>query len=501
MLEATQVTKRFGAFVANDAVDLSLRAGTIHALLGENGAGKSTLVKCFLGVHRPDGGRISWKGAPVSISNPTVARRLGIGMVFQHFALFDALDVVENVAVSMPSGWSLRQVAEALGAVSDRYGLRIEPSALVADLSAGERQRVEIVRCLMLEPECVILDEPTSVLTPQEAEELFRMLRQIRDEGRAILYISHKLEEVQRLCETATILRHGKVVATCAPASVEKAELARLMVGEAVEQARPAGATSKAAPLVAVSALSAPAPSLFGAALKDISFELPAGQVSAIAGIAGNGQAELFSALSGETPAPSDAVIRFFGDPVGRLGIVARRRLGADFVSEERLGHGAAPDFSLSENVMVTRARTDAGLMRSGMVDPGAARSVAERIRAAFDVRSGQADPPARALSGGNLQKFVVGRAVDRPLKILIVNQPTWGVDAGAAGRIRRTLVELAASGAAVLVISQDLDEIYEIADRIAVLSAGALTAFHPAAALSRERIGVLMSEADGDAA
>ncbi len=501
LLEAVEVTKRFGSFVANDRVSLRLFGGEVHALLGENGAGKSTLVKCFFGINRPDGGSIRWRGQAVEVASPAKARELGIGMVFQHFSLFDALTVAENIAVALPMSMSVARVAGELAAISARYGLPLKPDAVVADLSAGERQRVEIVRCLMQNPDLIIMDEPTSVLTPQEVEDLFAMLQQLTAEGRAILYISHKLEEVRRLCQRATVLRLGKVVADCDPAQVPKAELARMMVGETVHAARPAGLAQAGEDALVVDRLSLPAASLFGTGLREISFSLPAGRVSAIAGIAGNGQSELFAALSGERPCQPDTAIRLFGRPAGRLGIVERRRMNADFISEDRLGHATAPDLTLGENILVTRAKTDPALLNRGVLVMRRAAAISDRIRKAFDVRTAARDPLARALSGGNLQKYVVGRAVDRDPALLVVNQPTWGVDAGAAAHIRRTLVDLAKNGAAILVISQDLDEIYEIADRIAVLCAGRLSDFHPAAGLTAERIGLMMSGSGGPAA
>ena len=495
LLETSKLTKTFGAFVANDRVDLSVLKGQICALLGENGAGKSTLVKCVFGLQRPDGGEIRWKGAPVEISSPVAARALGIGMVFQHFSLFDALSVAENVAVALPAQFSVNDVEGRLAELSSRYGLPLNPQAAVADLSSGERQRVEIVRCLMQDPELIIMDEPTSVLTPQEAEDLFQMLERLTAEGRSVLYISHKLDEVRRLCSAATVLRHGRVVATCDPRETSKAEIARMMVGETVHAARPAAA-SEGETALELRGLSLPAPSKFGAALKDISFRLPRGAVSAIAGVAGEGQAELFAALSGETLSPRAETISLLGEHVGRLGVVARRRLGAEFISEDRLGHGAAPDFTLSENLLLTRAETDAALLKGGVLRPRAAREMSDQIISDMDVRGAEGDPAARKLSGGNVQKFIVGRSLGRRPDVLIVNQPTWGVDAGAAAHIRRTFVEMAQDGAAVLMISQDLDEIYEIADRIAVLFGGRLSDFEPPSALPPERIGLMMSGA-----
>ena len=495
LLETSDITKSFGSFIANDAVSLNIAHGEIHALLGENGAGKSTFVKILYGLVRPDRGTIRWQGEPVEITSPARARELGIGMVFQHFALFDALTVAENVALALPPDRSVAAVARELSGITTKYGLALNPNADVGDLSSGERQRIEIVRCLMQSPKLIILDEPTSVLTPQEADQLFETLRKLVCEGRSIIYISHKLEEVKRLCDRATILRHGKVVAECDPRETGTRELARLMVGDVVQTTRPASHAATEGAALAVSGLTLPAATPFGVDLAGISFKVRPGEICAIAGIAGNGQSELFEALSGERTATVASTVEILGTAVGRNGIADRRRLGADFISDERLGHATAPEMRLSENVLVTRAATDKDLLAGGsVIRMDLARRLADRIRATFDVRSATEDAQANALSGGNLQKFVVGRAVDRTPKLLVVNQPTWGVDAGAAARIRQTLITLAEAGTAVLVISQDLDEIYEIADRIAVIADGTLTEFFNAKDLSAEQIGILMS-------
>jgi len=496
LLEALGVVKMFGAFIANDDITLRVRAGEIHALLGENGAGKSTLVKMIYGSLQPSAGEFRWRGAPMTVANPAAARRLGIGMVFQHFSLFDALSVAENIALALPGDFDLAALAERILRVSAEYGLPLEPDALVADLSVGERQRIEIVRCLLQEPRLLIMDEPTAVLTPQEAEQLFLTLDRLAADGCAVLYISHRLGEVKRLCHNATILRHGKVVANVDPQQETAASLARLMVGADVHQisAQPIEASGPA--VLVVDDLSLPAPGAFGVSLQHIDLMVRAGEVVAIAGIAGNGQSELFDALSGERTCPHAASISIDGRDCGRLGVTARRRMGAAYVPEERIGHGAVPAFSLSENVLLTRHASDASLVRAGFVDRRESRAIAERIIGQFDVRSSRRNPQANALSGGNLQKFVVGRELDRNPKLVVINQPTWGVDAGAAALIRQALVDLARAGAAVLVISQDLDEIFEIADRIAVISRGQLSQIHRADAIDLERIGLLMAGA-----
>ena len=496
LLEAIGIVKRFGDFTANDEVSLSLRPGTIHALLGENGAGKSTLVKIIYGALQPSGGELRWRGRPVSVASPAAARRLGIGMVFQHFSLFDALTVAENIALALPGAFDREALAARIVEVSQEYGLPLAPDALVADLSVGERQRIEIVRCLLQEPRLLIMDEPTAVLTPQEADQLFVTLRRLAGEGCAVLYISHRLEEVKRLCDHATILRHGRVTANVDPTQETAASLARLMVGADVHEVRTEARESEDAVMLAVSDLTLPAEGPFGVRLHDISLEVRTGEVVAIAGVAGNGQTELFDALSGERLAPAEASVALAGMPCGGQGITARRRLGAAFVPEERLGHSALPSLELSDNVLLTRHTSDAEMVHAGFVHRPRTREVSDRVVRAFDVRTSHPNPQASALSGGNLQKFVLGRELDRNPRIVVINQPTWGVDAGAAALIRQALIDMARAGAAVLVISQDLDEIFEIADRIAVISRGELSGTHAANAIDREGIGLLMAGA-----
>jgi simple sugar transport system ATP-binding protein len=383
-----------------------------------------------------------------------------------------------------------------IASVSRDYGLPLPPTAVVADLSVGERQRIEIVRCLLQEPKLLIMDEPTAVLTPQEANQLFVTLQRLASEGCAVIYISHRLEEVKRLCHNATILRHGKVVANVDPTQETAASLARLMVGGDIHVVRAAERGAAGLPRLRLDGLRLPADGPFAVALKNISLDVRAGEVVAIAGVAGNGQAELFDAVSGERRLESAAMLAIDGKPVGRDGVNARRTLGAAFVPEERLGHGAVPGFTLSQNVVLTRHATDPALVRSGWLSSAAASDISARVCQDFDVRKGKPDPEARSLSGGNLQKFVVGRELDRKPGLLVVNQPTWGVDAGASATIRQAIVDLARQGSAVLVISQDLDEIFEIAGRIAVISRGELSEAYAAGDLTAEKIGLLMAGA-----
>ncbi|MEO9526735.1 ABC transporter ATP-binding protein [Roseibium sp.] len=494
LLDARGLTKRFGDILANDRIDLVINKGEIHALLGENGAGKSTLVKMFYGSLEPDAGEILWQGRAVGIDNPAAARDLGIGMVFQHFSLFEALTVVENIALALPRPGRMADLANRIETVSRDYGLPLNPADIVADLPVGIRQRIEIVRCLLQEPQLIIMDEPTSVLTPQEADQLFLTLGRLASEGCAVLYISHRLEEVKRICHHATILRHGQVVRECDPTLETPASLASMMVGADVAPVN-AGAQKPefGAARLSLQNLSARAATPFATALNDISLDLRAGEVVAIAGVAGNGQGELFDAISGEVPLAPD-MVRIDGKLCGNKSITWRRQQDAAFVPEERLGHGAVPGMKLSRNIVLTRHSTADGLITGGLVSTARASALEKRIKKNFDVRMSHDDPEARSLSGGNLQKFVVGRELDRKPGVLVVNQPTWGVDAGAAALIRQALIDLARSGSAVLVISQDLDEIFEIADRIAVISRGYLSVAEPAAGMTRERVGLLMA-------
>lgn len=495
LIEARGIVKRFGTLTANDHVDLTVEPAEIHALLGENGAGKSTLVKILYGLLQPAEGSISWAGRNVRLANPAEARALGIGMVFQHFSLFEALTVAENVALSLPRATAMPRIETAVAELSRAYGLPLEPKREVWSLSVGERQRIEIVRALIQNPRLLILDEPTSVLTPQEVEQLFTTLEALKAEGRSVLYISHKLDEVRRLCDRATILRGGKVVAACDPRAETAASLARLMVGTDVAPLKVV--THAAGPLrLEVNQLSLPAADSHGVTLDRISLGVRAGEILGIAGVAGNGQDELFQALSGERPGPPEAIL-IDGKPAGGDGIAARRRHGAAFVPEERLGHAAAPDFSLTDNALLSGHATN-GFVARGLIDRAAVARWVARVIKAFDVRAGGGDPVAKALSGGNLQKFVVGREILREPMLLIVAQPTWGVDAAAAAAIRQALIDLAVRGAAVLVISQDLDELYELADRLAVMSSGTLSEARPAADFSREQVGLLMGGIHG---
>ena len=495
LLSLNGLTKAYPGVVANSNVSFDIGEGEVHALLGENGAGKSTLVKMIYGLVRPDSGQIILRGQPYTPSEPRAARADGITMVFQHFSLFEALDVAENIALGMETPPPMRDLARRIREVSEAYGLPLDPYRTVGDLSAGERQRVEIIRCLLQDPRLLIMDEPTSVLTPQEVEILFQTLRKLSAEGTAILYISHKLEEIRTLCDTATILRLGKNVGTCVPRETTAREMAEMMVGSTLQTPERSGRELGDVVLV-LSGLSAKSPSHFGTSLKNVHMTVRKGEVLGVGGVAGNGQDELLGVLSGEITTVSDAV-RLNGVPIGRKNPTARRALGLLTAPEERLGHAAAPDMSLTENAMLTAA-TREGLVSGGFLKWGAAQAFAEKVISAFDVRTPGPENTARSLSGGNLQKFVIGREVLQRPVVLVVNQPTWGVDAAAAAAIRQAILDLAAEGTAVLVISQDLDELMEISDHFAALNQGQLSAPRPTSELTVDEIGLMMGGANG---
>lgn len=495
LLQAVGIRKLYGDFVANDGIDLDLFAGEIHALLGENGAGKSTLVKVMYGLIQPSAGELRWMGEKIVLAGPADARARGIAMVFQHFSLFDNLTVAENVALGLDGSESFAAMSARLAKVSRDYGLPLDPKREVWRLSVGERQRIEIVRALMQNPKLLILDEPTAVLTPQEADQLFTVLERLKSEGRALLYISHKLDEVKRLCDTATILRGGRKVATCDPKRETAASLARMMVGAEIGEVKAASGRAATIPRLLINDLSLAPDDPHGVTLRNVSLEVKGGEILGIAGVAGNGQDELFAALSGERRCEHSDDVIIDGQAAGSLSITERRRLGAAFVPEERLGHGTAPRMKLSENALLT-GHAASGMVKRGFVDRPATLATVDKTAQAFDVRKAKRDPEAASLSGGNLQKFVVGREILRDPGVLVVSQPTWGVDAGAAAVIRQALIDLSSRGSAVLVISQDLDELAEIADRVAVMFHGHLSEPLTAAEATREKLGLLMGGA-----
>lgn len=502
LLSLKGITKKFPGTIANDQVDLEIHKGEIHALLGENGAGKSTLVKIIYGILQPDDGVILHKGQHIAIESPNMARSLRIGMVFQHFSLFDSMTVTENIAVGLPLELAGGDLAGRIREISAAYGLSLDPQRHVWSLSVGERQRIEIVRCLLQSPELLIMDEPTSVLTPQEADKLFETLERLASEGVAILYISHRLEEIRKLCHKATIMRLGKIVNACDPAQETAKSLAEMMMGAVLKTARKSAAdddkaaSSESIPILKINTLSAPAKDSHSVSLKSIHIDLFAGKILGIAGLAGNGQSELMAVLTGETRlAQSQNCLFFKGAPIDDLGPNQRRNLKMAFVPEERLGHGAVPDMSLWENTLLS-ASTTKNLVQKGFINQHKAIEFARNIITQFQVKTPSANHEAASLSGGNLQKFIMGREILQAPELMIILQPTWGVDAGAATAIHQALLDLASKGTAILIISQDLDEIFTLADEIAVMSEGELSQPKPAATISAKQVGLLMGGA-----
>lgn len=487
------LTKAYPTIVANDQINLRVTAGEIHAILGENGAGKSTLMKMIYGVSQPTSGQIFWEGNLVALRSPAMARALGIGMVFQHFSLFESLTVAENTSLSLGEGHTPASAAKALRSAADRYGLEVQPEKFIHDLSVGERQRVEILRCLLQDPKLLILDEPTSVLPPQAIEGLFAMLRRLAADGCSILYISHKLQEIQTLCDRATILRGGRVVAECDPQKETAASLAALMIGRDTEAISRPATPAIDETVFAAQGLSLTSPDPYGTHLDNIRFALRAGEVLGIAGVSGNGQRELLWALSGETRCSQAQVLLLDGHDISRTAPGARRRLGLCVVPEDRLGTGAVPEMTLEENALLTAVYTQ-NMVRHGLIDFDAISAFAQRCISAYDVRCSGPSAVANALSGGNLQKFIVGRELLQSPRVLVCSQPTWGVDVGAAALLRQAIRNLASAGAGVIVISEDLDEIFELSDNVAVLFEGRLSSPMPVAEVSPERIGLLMA-------
>ncbi|HYD59511.1 MAG TPA: ABC transporter ATP-binding protein [Noviherbaspirillum sp.] len=472
-LTLSRITKRYPSVVANDGIDLNVLPGEIHSILGENGAGKSTLMKIIYGAVKPDAGQMFWNGKEVHIANPAEARKLGIAMVFQHFSLFDTLTVTENIALGLPSDTDLHELSKRIREISHQYGLPLEPERHVHTLSVGECQRVEIVRALLAKPQLLILDEPTSVLTPQAVEKLFGTLRQLAKEGCSILYISHKLDEIRALCHKCTVVRAGKVTGICDPTKETSASLSRLMIGAEPPEIK-AVERQPGEKLLSLRNLSLPKSHPFGTELADINLDLHAGEIVGVAGVSGNGQQELLAALSGEDPRARPDAIVLNGEAVGRMNAAKRRKRGLGFVPEERLGRGAVPDLSLAHNILLSHQTSST--VRHGLIRFGAIHDLAASIISRFKVKAPGPNATAGSLSGGNLQKYIVGREVMRDPKVLIVAQPTWGVDVGAAAQIRAELVALRDAGCALLVVSEELDELFEISDRLVVIAKGRLS-------------------------
>ena len=492
LLSANTLNKSFGSFKAVEDVSFSINQGEIHALLGENGAGKSTFVKMIYGLLKPDNGEISWKGDLVSLLGPKHARSLGIGMVFQHFSLFESLTIVENISLALPNNEPLPFLSKQIIDLSIEYGLEIDPLARVYNLSVGQQQRVEIMRCLLQNPSLLIMDEPTSVLTPQEIIKLFEVLEKLSAKGCAILFITHKLEEVRKLTSRATVLRRGKNVGTVKTRDHSAKSLAKMMVGHEVLGIKEKIKSNYNDTSFVIKSLYRPSENQFSTELKDINLNIKGGEILGIAGIAGNGQHELMETLIGEHILNKRNIISLNGRDITLTGPEERRRLGMAFIPEERIGHATVPDLRLSENFLLTDY-INPNAKFAEVIDYKYSERKSDEIIKTFDVRIPHHNPMASSLSGGNLQKFIVGREISRTPSILIASQPTWGVDVGAALEIRTQIIKLAEKGAAVIIISQDLEEIFIMSEKISVIHLGNISKPILKNKVTIDEIGLLM--------
>jgi general nucleoside transport system ATP-binding protein len=501
-LSLHNITKRFGALVANDNISLELASGEVLGLLGENGAGKSTLVSILFGHYVADSGWIEVFGRPLKPGDPKAALAAGIGMVHQHFTLADNLSVLDNVLLGTEPLWqpfSRRSAARArLVAVAAQFGLALEPDALVAGLSVGERQRVEIVKALYRGAKILILDEPTAVLTPQESEALFATLQSLVARGLSVIFISHKLDEVLRVCQRVAVLRAGKLAAQADARNATPAQLALWMVGHAVHL--PSAAAAKAPGDIVCELHKLCAQTTARNRIHNLSLQLRAGELLAIAGVAGNGQSALADVLCGVLPA-AQGKLHLAGQawPVGAGAVQRITQRGVARIPQDRRSVGLVGDLPLWENAVSERLGTPA-FSRLGWVRRAGGMAYARRVLQAFDVRGAGIQSPAKALSGGNMQKLILGRALLPPdgstPTLIVAHQPTWGLDIGAVAYVHQQLLAARDAGAAVLLISEDLDEVMRLGDRIAVMHAGRLSPARAAPAWTREALGLAMAGA-----
>jgi simple sugar transport system ATP-binding protein len=497
LLEANKINKKFGNFTANKDIDISILKGEIHALLGENGAGKSTLVKILYGILKPESGTIKINNEEITISSPNVARKSGIGMVFQHFSLFPALTVAENILIALDQKIKFKDLILRIKELSTEWELFIDPLKIVSELSVGEQQRVEIIRCLMQNPKLLIMDEPTSVLTPQEIENLFKILKRLASSGCSILYISHKLEEIIELANKVTILKSGKSIATIDAKNTTTKYLAETMVGKEITTLKKVQSKNLSKGIaLEIRNLNKANTSDFGISLTNINVTVNYGEILGIAGIAGNGQTELMEILSGETICDNEDQIFLDGVPIGFKDITKRRKLGIETIPEERTLHASVPNLKINENTFLTyfpKYNQNRSFIGKILNNPENSLVESEQIIKENDVRCPEPNPMASQLSGGNLQKFILGRSLANNPKVAIFSQPTWGVDIGAATTIRQKLLNLSQTGKAVILISQDLEEIFQLSDKIAVLNNGNLSEVLSANDISAANVGLLM--------
>jgi simple sugar transport system ATP-binding protein len=494
-LEMRDIVKRFPGVLACDHVSFDVRAGEIHALLGENGAGKSTLMKILYGLHQPDEGEILVNGKPVRINSPTAAIDQGIGMIHQHFMLVDTLTVTENVALGLASSrgpvLDLDRVEARIRELSRDYGIQVDPRAMVWTLSVGERQRVEIIKALYRGADLLILDEPTAVLTPQEVDELFTTLRQMAREGHSLIFISHKLHEVLALSNRITVLREGKLVGSLPREGVTRPQLARLMVGRDVLLARTHVPVEHGGELLTLEHVSARG--VTGQiALREVSFSVRAGEILGVAGVSGNGQRELAEVIAGLRPV-EEGVVKILGQDITGWNAAQRTASGLAYIPEERMHDGVIQDFSVAEN-MILQDHTRPPFSRGIFLDFGAVARESRMLVNQFNVKTPSIDTRVKNLSGGNIQKLILARELYRAPRVLIAAQPTRGVDIGATEYIHQRLLDQREQGTATLLISEDLDEVLALSDRIAVLYEGRIMAIVNRDATSAEELGLLMA-------
>ena len=499
-VEMRNITKRFPGIVANDNITLCLRRGEIHALLGENGAGKSTLMSILFGLYQAEEGEIFKDGKKVKIQNPNDANDLGIGMVHQHFKLIECFTVLDNIILGIePCKAGFLQKAEArkkVIALSERYGLKIDPDALISDISVGMQQRTEILKMLYRENEVLIFDEPTAVLTPQEISELMNIMKNLAKEGKSILFISHKLDEIMAVSDCCTVLRKGKYIGTVNTAETNPEALSAMMVGRNVnfhveKQPKQAGA-----PVLELKELKVESADHKRMAVNGVTFSVYAGEIVCIAGIDGNGQTELIYGITGLSK-PNSGSIRLCGKNIGKASIRQRSLMGMSHIPEDRHKHGLVLDYSLEYNLVLQRYFEDEFSNKAGFLKKGNIRRYSDRLIAAYDIRSGSGSATiARSMSGGNQQKAIVAREIDRKPELLVAVQPTRGLDVGAIEFIHKKLVEERDAGKAVLVVSFELDEVMDLADRILVLHNGEITGEFRPKETTVEELGLYMAGA-----